>query len=145
MYCGRCGNEMKDDQQFCDKCGQKLGEMKNPQYQIYVKEKSAGVAAVLSFFIAGLGQLYVGKIQRGVIILIVYIMLGILSYALLFTMVTDIFNITEDTFSIDTGVFAVILLLGVISFIIWIWNIFDAYKLANEYNDSVRAGGNRPW
>jgi hypothetical protein len=39
----------------------------------------------------------------------------------------------------------VLLAVSVCYFILWIWNIFDAYKKANEYNDSLRATGKRPW
>jgi hypothetical protein len=28
---------------------------------------------------------------------------------------------------------------------IWAFNLYDANKLANEYNDALRATGRRPW
>jgi hypothetical protein len=34
---------------------------------------------------------------------------------------------------------------GIIHLAVWIWNIYDAYKLAHEYNDAVHTTGKRPW
>ena len=82
-----------------------------PQGQIILKEKDAGIAAVLSLIIPGLGQMYIGKIGRGVLILL----------------------------------FTALLSMILVGFIIWIWNIFDAYNLAKKYNETLRATGRKPW
>ena len=70
--------------------------------------KSVGLAVVLSIIIAGLGQIYLGRIKRGIVILIAGIAMTIvLSY-----------------------VFGWI---GYIpSFAFWIWQIIDAYKIAKN-------------
>ncbi|MDR0778687.1 MAG: zinc-ribbon domain-containing protein [Methanomassiliicoccaceae archaeon] len=136
MYCGKCGNEMRDGQEFCDKCGQKAGTNVNNRNVIYISEKSAGVAAVLSFLFAGLGQIYVGKIGRGLAIIALYAIFAVACSVLL------IITLNPD----DLGELLAIMVIMVIgSLIILIWNVYDAYKLANEYNDSLRATGNRPW
>jgi TM2 domain-containing membrane protein YozV len=75
----------------------------------------------LSFLLLGLGQIYVGKILRG---------LGIMVLGFVLAMVFILFF----------GLFGFVLY-----FVYWIWNIFDAYKLAQQYNGTVRSSGNRPW
>ncbi|MDR0778690.1 MAG: zinc ribbon domain-containing protein [Methanomassiliicoccaceae archaeon] len=135
MYCNKCGGEIADGQEFCSKCGQRVGagtNQQNQQYQQYtvsVREKSAGVAAVLSLIWAGLGQIYVGKIGLGLMLIIIYPILlfgGLIVLAVALGLIGLI-------------VFAVIVI------VVWIWNIFNAYQLANEYNDAIRATGRRPW
>ena len=41
--------------------------------------------------------------------------------------------------------FLELFVLSVPMFIIWLWNIFDAYGLAKRYNNSSRANGRPPW
>lgn len=61
--------------------------------------KSAGLAAFLSFLIPGLGQLYCGRIGRGILFFLGSVLLA--------------------PFFIGIG--------------IWIWNIIDAYAVAQRY------------
>ena len=69
--------------------------------------KSAGLAAVLSFFISGLGQIYNGQIGKGLVILVVQA----INIALM-----DI-------------------LIGFITFaVVWVWAIYDAYRVADRIN-----------
>jgi TM2 domain-containing membrane protein YozV len=69
--------------------------------------KNAGIAAVLSFFISGLGQIYNGQIIKGLVIILVQVVNGIL-----------------------TGI-----LIGWIPLaIVWVWAIFDAYFVAERKN-----------
>jgi len=64
------------------------------------EEKSEVLAIVLSLIIPGAGQMYCGKIGRGVGILIV----------------------------------TIVLLIVFVGVIVYIWQIYDAYKCAKEYN-----------
>ena len=69
--------------------------------------KSAGLAAVLSFFVSGLGQIYNGQIGKGLVILVVQA----INIALM-----DI-------------------LIGFVTFaIVWVWAIYDAYRVADRIN-----------
>lgn len=69
--------------------------------------KSAGLAAVLSFFISGLGQIYNGQILRGLIIIVVQVINGALTT----------------------------ILIGWIPLaIVWVWAIIDAYREAEKVN-----------
>lgn len=70
-------------------------------------EKSAGLAAVLSFFINGLGQIYNGQIFKGIIIIIIQLINGLL-----------------------TGI-----LIGYIFLpIVWLYAVIDAYRTATKIN-----------
>ncbi len=76
--------------------------------------KSAGLAAVLSFFISGLGQIYNGQILKGLIIIVVQVINGALTT----------------------------ILIGWIPLaIVWVWAIIDAYREAGKIN--ARYGGPR--
>jgi len=116
-----------DDQQaFCSKCGNKMdgtgvaqGPYQQTQQVIYRPEKSENVAAVLSLFLLGVGNMYVGKVGRGV---------GILVLGIVISMVAWFFLIGE-----------------IVIIIYWIWNVYDAHKSAQEYNTYLRATGNPPW
>ena len=38
MYCNKCGNELKDEEQFCSKCGTKIRRVKEEIKKSYEKE-----------------------------------------------------------------------------------------------------------
>lgn len=70
-------------------------------------EKSAGLAAVLSFFISGLGQIYNGQILKGIIILLIQGLNGLLT----------------------------VILIGYVFLpIVWLFAIIDAYRSAEKIN-----------
>lgn len=70
-------------------------------------EKSSGIAAVLSFFISGLGQIYNGQILKGIIILLIQGLNGLLTF----------------------------ILIGYIFLpIVWLFAIIDAYRSAEKIN-----------
>lgn len=72
--------------------------------------KNPGLAAILSFFFMGLGQIYNGQIFKGVIFIIVYII----------------------------SIILMIFLIGFITTpILFIWGIWDAYKSSEKINRQV--------
>jgi len=76
--------------------------------------KNPGLAAVLSFFWAGLGQIYNGHIGKAILFMIIEGILWIITFATLF--------------------------IGVVLLIpFWIYNIWDAYKSAERFNNSQAA------
>ncbi|HLJ26669.1 MAG TPA: hypothetical protein VKY85_08160 [Candidatus Angelobacter sp.] len=70
-------------------------------------QKNPGVAAVLSFFWAGLGQIYNGEIGKGVLLLIVYFFSCLMMWILVGFITTPI---------------------------LWIYGMIDAYKTAEKMN-----------
>ena len=133
MFCSGCGREMSAADQFCPGCGRKAGAaaptslaptagtavapaqqvmphpMQLPPQVIMVSPKSPGVAAVLSFFWAGLGQIYNGEIGKGILFMVLYLVSA-------FLMMVVIGFITTP--------------------ILWIFGMVDAYKTAEKINAS---------
>ncbi|PIC95571.1 hypothetical protein CSV69_10905 [Sporosarcina sp. P26b] len=69
--------------------------------------KQPGIAAVLSFFWTGVGQIYNGQILKGIFLIILQGINGLLMFV---------------------GI-------GFITYpIVWIWGMFDAYKTAERMN-----------
>lgn len=71
--------------------------------------KNPGLAAVLSFFFTGLGQIYNGQIGKGVLFMIIQA----INFALMYVIIGFI---TAPLF--------------------WIWGMVDAYKTAERINAS---------
>ncbi|MCI0531958.1 MAG: hypothetical protein L0Y74_08435 [candidate division Zixibacteria bacterium] len=69
--------------------------------------KNPGLAAVLSFFFTGLGQIYNGEIGKGILFIVLQVV----------------------------NIFLMFLLIGFITYpILWIWGMVDAYKKAERLN-----------
>lgn len=135
-YCSRCGRPAKDGAQFCDQCGAPLkggfqsysyGNQATVSYTYRKDEKEAILAVVLSVLIPGLGQMYCGKVGRGIGILL---LLGLLSFVSLI----PLFFIMDPVDFNFTGFFALNVVVSVIVFIIYIWQIYDAYRCAEDHN-----------
>lgn len=67
--------------------------------------KNPGIAAVLSFFYCGLGQIYNGQIFKGIVMLVAYTISSLLMYVLIGFVTTPI---------------------------LWIWGMYDAYRTADK-------------
>lgn len=76
--------------------------------------KNPGLAAVLSFFVVGLGQIYNGQVGKGIALFVAAAVSGLLC----------------------TIVIGFILLP-----IVWIYGVYDAYKTADRLNASLAGAG----
>ena len=90
--------------------------MTNPSPPVFYK--NPGLAAVLSFFYMGLGQIYNGQIAKGILFIVVYSM----------------------------SIAMMLLLIGFITTpILFIYGMYDAYKSAEKINaDLARGVGVQP-
>jgi TM2 domain-containing membrane protein YozV len=80
--------------------------------------KNPGLAAILSFFYMGLGQIYNGQLSKGIAFIIAYSISWLLMFILIGFITTPI---------------------------LWIYGMYDAYKSAEKINaDIARSAGNRP-
>lgn len=144
MYCPNCGQELTETARFCDRCGLRVGIHEEPGHAgpdeydmaaILVNKKSEGLAILLSFIITGLGQMYVGRIGRGIGLLVAQIVMSMLVMAI----ITPLLHSSPGVML----VFVLILMLAVL--ILWIFGMYDAYRLAKEHNQELlrRGGGYR--
>lgn len=76
--------------------------------------KNPGLAAVLSFFYMGLGQIYNGQIAKGVGFIVAYSISWLLVLVLIGMLTTPI---------------------------LWVYGMYDAYRSAETYNRSVTGEG----
>lgn len=99
--------------------------------QAYLPNKSEVVAMLLSWFVLpGLGQIYVGKTNRGIGFLIGQAAGGVIIGVTAFWLIWYVFPLF------------IILILGLVG--IQIWNIVDAYVVAGRYNKFVARTGRAP-
>jgi TM2 domain-containing membrane protein YozV len=105
-YCFNCAAEIDARAEICPKCGVRQPSLQKTEF------KSPGLAAVLSFLIPGLGQIYCGKIGKGILFLVLAIVSAVL----------------------------IIFLIGIpIYIIVWVINILDAHKTAKRINEGLDA------
>ena len=108
-YCFNCGYELGGDFHFCPNCGCDLKpkDMSNKKSLSVNEEKNILLAIILSVFLPGLGQIYLGLDRKGAIFLIAYVVSAIL----------------------------IILLIGFsLVIVIWIWALVDTIQSTNALN-----------
>lgn len=110
-YCSNCGALIDEKAEICPKCGVRVLFPR-----VYRQKKSGGLAAILSAIIPGTGQLYCGRGMRAA----GFFLLN-LFFLFLFGAATS-----ENPNSDDPGILLIIMIL------IWLWNIFDANKIADK-------------
>ena len=117
MYCTKCGSYNEGGSRFCSSCGQPLdGAMTGSFNRVQVFQKSMGIAILLSLFIPGAGQMYTGKVARGLIVLVLSI------------------------------VFLMTYILAIVSLVLWIYSLVDSYNLVKSWNEQLdRNPYTRPW
>ena len=86
-YCQECGSPTNVDQFVCVKCGVNLSSsfrniILNKKILPSNPPKKPVLALILSFFIMGLGQVYLGQVWKGIAIFIATIIIGFLTFGL---------------------------------------------------------------
>jgi hypothetical protein len=159
-FCSNCGETLENlnDEEIkkCPKCKIDLIQIGGPTHDTSVVDqlpyKSPGTAALIAFIggifaLLGLGHMYIGNVGRGIGILIS----GIIIYVLFIIII--IFSLSlqgllflgVDESPIGIEAILIIFVLGIAYFVLWIWQIFNARKLAKKFNESVRITGKEPW
>lgn len=108
-YCFNCGHELGGDYKFCPFCGYNLKPENSSNNKTFNtnKNKNMILAIILSVFLPGLGQIYLGLDHKGSLFLIFYVLSAILILVLI-------------------GFLLVI--------VIWIWALIDTIISANALN-----------
>ncbi len=112
-YCSNCRALIDEKAEICPKCGVRILFP-----QVYQQKKSGALAAILSAIIPGVGQIYCGRGSRGIGFLLLNIFLFFLFGS----------ASSENRNSDGTGFLFLLVIIA------WIWNIFDAYKIASKTN-----------
>ena len=110
-FCANCGFEMDRSTKFCPNCGTSTtggSRPNNTTHSVSNPDKSPVLALILSFFIIGLGQIYLGLNKKGIILFIIAVVAGVLT----------------------------LFIIGwVIWLLVWLYAMYDAYNSANKMNN----------
>ena len=125
-FCPRCGKEVTEDMNICPYCGYQLksapATQQAPTSTVSYGTKNQGIGAILSI-IPGIGQIYAGRLVRGLLFLFLGIPIATVLAVLFWWTIIALF----------------------LPFAFWVWNIFDAYNLCVQYNKQLAETGKPPW
>ena len=115
------------------------------------KSKSERITLVLSIVVGlmgimGVGHIYLGRVRRGVIILII----GILSWTAFFIPIAILGALGEleeepSYPAVIIGMFGVFAVAGIGVLILFIWQVLNSRKLCRVYNEYLEQNGKYPW
>lgn len=165
--CPRCGEPIREWSKYCSRCGWKLAPSGDtgptyheaqyprpdyqgsyhplPYYRSWVKEKDPSTVLLLALILGiigfmGIGHLYIGKIARGVVLLIFgLIVVPMFAASLMYFIVSGMGYYPNETVIIP------FIILIIVWLVILIWQTYDAYELAKQYNSVLRTTGFPPW
>jgi TM2 domain-containing membrane protein YozV len=89
------------------------------------EKKSPILAAVLSLFIPGLGQIYNGDLIKGLAFIVIGIILALLAFVLVIPAM------------MASALLVLVLLLSIPYLVFWAYNIYDAYTTADKINSEL--------
>ncbi len=96
--------------------------MSETRAKTLIGKKNPKIAVVASFFIPGLGQIYSGEVRKG----IGFIIMGVIFVSIWIFLIRD------------RHIIGPILVSGASIILLWISNMYDAYKTAKEINSRIR-------
>ncbi len=111
-YCPYCGAQIEKKYSVCPSCGKPQPDIQGIERQRVTGRKNPMLAALLSLIITGAGQIYLGKVARGVVYLGVVLLISITLEGVL--------------------TFEEMMLFGIAISLISAW---DAYRLAKAMNE----------
>jgi TM2 domain-containing membrane protein YozV len=112
-FCRACGNALDPRAVICTSCGVATGQslpQAAPSYaaaSLALKNKSSGLAILLSLFFVGAGQWYCGRVGRGIAFFVGYVVSWLLVFVIIGLVLVPI---------------------------VAIWAAVDAYRLAEAHN-----------
>jgi hypothetical protein len=162
-FCSNCGETLNLNEEIkkCSKCGidlqqQQIGSTtQNRPIVDQLPYKSPGTAALIAFIggifaLLGLGHIFVGKIGKGFGILvsgiIIYVLFVIMAISLPGILLLGLVESSTGDAGSGEMMLIIMFILGIAYLILWIWQIFNARKLAKKFNELVRINdGKEPW
>ena len=153
-YCSNCGEILEnlnyEEIKKCPKCGIDLLQTAYTASKTSIVDqlpyKSPGTAALIAFIggifgLQGIGHIYIGKIGKGIGILIAGIIIAAL-FVITIMMGMRLMILMMDS---NQMLFILSCVLGISYLVLWIWQIFNAKKLARKFNELVRTMGKELW
>lgn len=147
-FCSHCGQPLAEAANFCSSCGTRVSQAQQqapPGAPVRVAAPAAPKRMVLVVLLAivpalfgvyGIGHLYVGRVGRGLVILLGQWLVAVIAVALL---VAGFLSPATST------LIALAFLFFAASLALMLWQIFDAVSLARRWNRHVAQMGERPW
>ena len=127
-----------------------------------VEYKSESITLIFAIIVSlfgfmGVGHMYLGKVKKGIVILILGLVKSAAGVLLLIGGLAFLGQNSQRSNAYDpfgaahidptTGIIilaiGIALLIGVV--VLFFWQIFDARKLCRKYNEYVEEHGKRPW
>jgi TM2 domain-containing membrane protein YozV len=112
-YCPYCGVQIENKYTVCPSCGKNQPQIDGVDRVQAPSRKNPLLAAILSLLITGLGQIYLGRVIRGLCYLVIVFLVGIF--------LSEILKFDE----------LYLMIFGIIISIISAW---DAYRLGKSIN-----------
>ena len=147
-------DQLKDELEKADEKIEKMEEKILEQQKRAISmslKKNEGITLVLSIVVGlmgimGVGHIYLGRVRRGVIILII----GIASWTAFFipiALLGVVGNLDEE--SSDPGIIIAMIggfgVVGIGVLILFIWQILNARKICRQYNEYLEKHNEPPW
>jgi TM2 domain-containing membrane protein YozV len=124
VYCTNCGQNIRsNNMRYCTSCGSPQSNYQNSSTMTQNKNQRTVVlmALIVGFLgFEGIGHLYIGKTRRGITLLLIGWGLSI-----------------STALTSSIGLLSVTVLIGISFFAFWIWQTYDANKLAKQHNEFV--------
>src|SRR5687767_10618914 len=144
-FCSNCGESLDQESKKCSKCGidfqqqQVEHPISNTSIVDQLPYKSPGTAALIAFIggifaLLGLGHIFIGKIGKGFGILvsgiIIYVLFVIMAISLPVMLLLGLVESSTGYAGSGGIIFIIMVILGIAYLVLWIWQIFNARKLA---------------
>ena len=131
--CRNCGTEVSQNIRFCQNCGAVMEASAEPR-QLFPntsEKKAVTLAAIAGVFLMGVGHLYLTRFKRGMLIMAVGIVTGIIFFVAVFG------GFFGASFPIAAAI-------GSTRLCLWTFQIYDVNKLTNTYNERLKDTGRPP-
>lgn len=144
VFCRHCGKDIPDEEtSYCPSCGKPQNDVPGvPGVVSPTQTKSPGTTLAIAliagaFGFNGIGHLYIGKIKKGLGLMVAgWILIALPALILPLVMISS-----EQPFLLF-----LFLPISIVIFVaLWTWQAYDAYKQTKYYNEYLDNNGRAPW